>query len=392
MLSATTRLSIGRESTGRNSTVGTGIVSVSSSGGMYTSTPRYLARMSPRRASVRSGRNVGFDVRGCGSVAASSAACSSLRREAGTAKYARLAASTPQIPGPHSATSRYSSRIRSFESASSSWRAVAASFTLRIGFRDDERYRFFASCWVMVLAPRSRSRCRHAAATAAPNPRARSTPSASAISAGSMPTCDRNRESSAIMTMRWSTGDTSAREVGRTGPPVRPSATARIIAVSLGQRSRHHRGGGHTANSHTSTATTIPSARRRAFLGFASAMPLDLDTLRRRLQRALGKEFSVGDLLGEGGFAAVFRVREKAANRDVAVKVLDLGQTPSPALAERFVREARTSAQLEHPHIVPIYKVGGYKNQVLYIVMRCLDGPSLRHLLETQQRLSVRDA
>ncbi len=121
-------------------------------------------------------------------------------------------------------------------------------------------------------------------------------------------------------------------------------------------------------------------------------MPLDLDTLRRRLQRALGKEFSVGDLLGEGGFAAVFRVREKAANRDVAVKVLDLGQTPSPALAERFVREARTSAQLEHPHIVPIYKVGGYKNQVLYIVMRCLDGPSLRHLLETQQRLSVRDA
>ncbi|HET7295728.1 MAG TPA: serine/threonine-protein kinase [Gemmatimonadales bacterium] len=121
-------------------------------------------------------------------------------------------------------------------------------------------------------------------------------------------------------------------------------------------------------------------------------MPLDLAALRRRLQKALGNQFSVGDLLGEGGFAAVFRVHERDANRDVAVKVLDLGQTPSPALAERFVREARTSAQLEHPHIVPIYKVGGYKNQVLYIVMRCLNGPSLRHLLETQQRLPVRDA
>jgi eukaryotic-like serine/threonine-protein kinase len=151
-------------------------------------------------------------------------------------------------------------------------------------------------------------------------------------------------------------------------------------------------GGGQTPNSHTHAAATIPSAARRAFLGFASAMPLDLPTLRRRLQKALGNEFSVGDLLGEGGFAAVFRVRDKAGSRDVAVKVLDLGQTPSPALAERFVREARTSAQLEHPHIVPIYKVGGYKNQVLYIVMRCLDGPSLRHLLETQQRLAVRDA
>ncbi|HVH67401.1 MAG TPA: serine/threonine-protein kinase [Gemmatimonadales bacterium] len=121
-------------------------------------------------------------------------------------------------------------------------------------------------------------------------------------------------------------------------------------------------------------------------------MSLDLDALRRRLQKALGNEFSVGDLLGEGGFAAVFRVREKTPGRDVAVKVLDLGQTPSPALADRFVREARTSAQLEHPHIVPIYKVGGYKNQVLYIVMRCINGPSLRHLLEQQQRLAVRDA
>ena len=121
-------------------------------------------------------------------------------------------------------------------------------------------------------------------------------------------------------------------------------------------------------------------------------MSLDLVTLRRRLQKALGKQFTVGDLLGEGGFAAVFRVRDNSQHRDVAVKVLDLGLTPSPGLAERFVREARTSGQLEHPHIVPIYKVGGYKNEVLYIVMRCVDGRSVRQLLEREQRLSVVDA
>src|SRR5712664_1264579 len=121
-------------------------------------------------------------------------------------------------------------------------------------------------------------------------------------------------------------------------------------------------------------------------------MSLDLTTLRRRLQKALGKKFTVGDVLGEGGFAAVFRVRDQEQGHDVAVKVLDLGLTPSPGLAERFVREARTSARLEHPHIVPIYKVGGYKNEVLYIVMRCIDGASLRQLLEKHQRLSVRDA
>src|SRR5205814_200593 len=53
---------------------------------------------------------------------------------------------------------------------------------------------------------------------------------------------------------------------------------------------------------------------------------------------------------------------------------------------------AEDPGQLEHPHIVPIYKVGGYKNEVLYIVMRCVDGPSVRQLLERDQRLSVVDA
>jgi len=122
-------------------------------------------------------------------------------------------------------------------------------------------------------------------------------------------------------------------------------------------------------------------------------MSLDIATLRKRLQEALGDEFTVGTLLGEGGFAAVFRVRDNGLRRDVAVKVLDLGQTPSPSLADRFVREARTVAQLEHPHIVPIYKVGGYKKEVLYIVMRFVDGPPLRQLLDKRQRrLPVGDA
>jgi serine/threonine-protein kinase len=121
-------------------------------------------------------------------------------------------------------------------------------------------------------------------------------------------------------------------------------------------------------------------------------MSLDLSTLRRHLQEALGDEFTVGNLLGEGGFAAVFRVRDNTLHRDVAAKVLDLGLTPSPALAERFVREARTVAQLEHPNIVPIYKVGSHANEVLYIIMRCVDGPALRQLLDKSRRLSVGDA
>jgi serine/threonine protein kinase len=118
---------------------------------------------------------------------------------------------------------------------------------------------------------------------------------------------------------------------------------------------------------------------------------MDLEALQQRLQKALGTEFTVGPLLGQGGFAAVFRARDESLNRDVAVKVMDVDLAPSPTLAERFVREAQTIARLEHAHIVPIYKVGRHKD-VLYIVMRCVDGASLRQLLGTQRRLSAGDA
>jgi len=118
---------------------------------------------------------------------------------------------------------------------------------------------------------------------------------------------------------------------------------------------------------------------------------MDLEALQQRLQQALGPEFTVGPLLGQGGFAAVFRARDNSLNRDVAVKVLDVELAPSPTVAERFLREAQTVARLEHPHIVPIYKVGR-QEEVFYIIMRCIDGPSLRHLLERMKKLSVGDA
>src|SRR5216117_3953420 len=113
-------------------------------------------------------------------------------------------------------------------------------------------------------------------------------------------------------------------------------------------------GGGQTANNHATNSAPATSRTRPALLAFATAM--DLEALQPRLQQALGTEFTVGPLLGQGGFAAVFRVRDLALGRDVAVKVLDLDLAPAATLAERFVREARTIAQLEHPHIVPIYK------------------------------------
>src|SRR5436189_435844 len=190
-----------------------------------------------------------------------------------------------------------------------------------------------------------------------------------------------------MITMRGSSGEISLSATGWIRGHV--VSRRRIIAVQRGVWSRHHTGGGHTASNHAAVSAAVPSTTPRAILAFATVM--DTGALQERLQQALGTEFTVGPLLGQGGFAAVFRVRDLALGRDVAVKVLDLDLAPAATLAERFVREARTIAQLEHPHIVPIYKVGRHE-EVLYIIMRCVDGPSLRQLLGTHRRLSVSDA
>src|SRR2546426_195888 len=87
-------------------------------------------------------------------------------------------------------------------------------------------------------------------------------------------------------------------------------------------------------------------------------MSLDLTTLRRRLQKALGKKFTVGNVLGDGGSAAVFRVRDQALGQDVAVKVLGAGGAPPPGPADRSVRGARTRARREPPRVVPICQGG----------------------------------
>src|SRR2546428_4552015 len=192
-----------------------------------------------------------------------------------------------------------------------------------------------------------------------------------------------------MITMRSSVGERyfAARPSDR--PTGQQSDRNRIIAVHRGSCVRHHTGGGQTASNQTTNSAPVPSTTRRAILAFCTAM--DLGALQQRLQQALGQEFTVGPLLGEGGFASVFRARDNVLNRDVAVKVLDVELAPSPVVAERFLREAQTVARLEHPHIVPIYKVGR-QEEIFYIIMRCIDGPSLRQLLETQKKLSVGDA
>src|SRR5256886_13441779 len=71
--------------------------------------------------------------------------------------------------------------------------------------------------------------------------------------------------------------------------------------------------------------------------------------------------------------AIVFRARERQLERDVAIKVLPFSLSFDKEFVERFQREARTSARLEHPNIIPIYRVGK-SGRVIYFVMKFLRG------------------
>jgi len=105
-------------------------------------------------------------------------------------------------------------------------------------------------------------------------------------------------------------------------------------------------------------------------------MSIDVTTLRPKLEAALGEQLQLGDLLGQGGFAAVFRAHDPFLERDVAIKVLDPSLDVDAALEEQFLHEARTIAAAEHPHIVPLYSADS-AGGLLYLVMRLLPGQSL---------------
>ncbi len=112
--------------------------------------------------------------------------------------------------------------------------------------------------------------------------------------------------------------------------------------------------------------------------------PPDATALRERLAAVLAGRFELGDLLGVGGFAAVYRARDLVLERDVAIKVLEV---PDDAAAlERSLDEAKLVATIEHPNIVPLYEVGREQGLV-FLVMRYYPDGSLARLLETRHQL-----
>lgn len=90
-------------------------------------------------------------------------------------------------------------------------------------------------------------------------------------------------------------------------------------------------------------------------------------------------ELEILELVGQGGMGVVYRARQRDLDRIVALKILrpDFGHDSS--FAERFMREGRALAQLDHPNIITVHHIG-HRDDVYFLIMEYVDGADLRHL------------
>ncbi len=117
----------------------------------------------------------------------------------------------------------------------------------------------------------------------------------------------------------------------------------------------------------------------------------DSARLQAQLQTLFGAELVVERELGRGGMAAVFLAFDPALQRRVAIKLLLPEAIVDVSVVERFLREGRTVASLDHPHVVRVMSVRSHQGTSA-IVMQYVDGPSLDVVLQQQGRLSIEEA
>ena len=101
--------------------------------------------------------------------------------------------------------------------------------------------------------------------------------------------------------------------------------------------------------------------------------------------------YRIEALIGRGGMGAVYRAAEEGLGRKVALKVIAPELAQDERFRERFLRESRIAASLDHPHIVPIYQAGE-QDGVLFLAMRYVEGFDLAQLVAENGALEPKRA
>ncbi|MDX1674772.1 MAG: serine/threonine-protein kinase, partial [Longimicrobiales bacterium] len=114
------------------------------------------------------------------------------------------------------------------------------------------------------------------------------------------------------------------------------------------------------------------------------------ETVIDRLNAALEGRYRIAEELGEGGMATVFLAADLRHDRKVALKVLK-PELAAVVGAERFLAEIKTTANLQHPHILPLFD-SGEADSFLFYVMPYVEGESLRDKLNREKQLPVEEA
>lgn len=102
--------------------------------------------------------------------------------------------------------------------------------------------------------------------------------------------------------------------------------------------------------------------------------------------QALG-DYEISSVAGTGGMGVVYKATQRSLDRVVALKVIREDIASAPEYRERFLREARLAASVDHPNVVTVYDVGDQADQ-LFLVMQWIDGEDLKKLIEQSGRLA----
>src|SRR5437870_6637690 len=96
--------------------------------------------------------------------------------------------------------------------------------------------------------------------------------------------------------------------------------------------------------------------------------------------------YRIEELIGRGGMGVVYRATDLRLERPVALKLIAPELAGDARFRERFLRESRLAASLDHPNVVPIYEAGEAQGQ-LFLAMRYVEGSDLKTLLERERKL-----
>ncbi|MAS93248.1 MAG: hypothetical protein CMO55_08635 [Verrucomicrobiales bacterium] len=113
--------------------------------------------------------------------------------------------------------------------------------------------------------------------------------------------------------------------------------------------------------------------------GTEEAISMSIETVKK-----LFPEFEVVKVLGQGGMGTVFLVKQKSLERLVALKMLSAELSANPEFQERFEREAKAMADIQHPNVLTMYEYGMRESRQ-FLILEYVEGDNLHHLIRTKQ-------